>query len=173
MRELADAERIERVVEALAKATTTPTTLYLVGGATAVLVGWRLSTRDVDLVFEPESDALLRAIPQIKEQLAINIELAAPHHFVAVPEGWQSRSPVLKRLGNLTVCHYDPTAQALAKIERGHTRDLADVRAMREAGLVTAEGIRAAFEGAAPELYRYPAIDPDTYRAALDAALRD
>lgn len=35
--------------------------VYFTGGATAVLAGWRGSTVDVDLKFEPESDALLGA----------------------------------------------------------------------------------------------------------------
>lgn len=173
MREPANAERIERFLAALARVTSTPTTVYLVGGATAVLVGWRQTTRDIDLVIRPESDALLRAIPALKEQLALNIEFAAPDHFIPVPRGWEARSPVVKRIGELTVCHFDLTAQALAKIERGHARDLSDVRALRAAGLVSAVGLRDAFERAAPDLYRYPAIDPATYRAALESALQD
>ena len=32
--------------------------IYVTGGATAVLEGWRGSTIDVDVRFEPESDAL-------------------------------------------------------------------------------------------------------------------
>ena len=44
---------------------------------------------------------------------------------------------------------------------------------MRAAGLVTSQEIREAFERSAPDLYRYPAIVPDTYRADLDAALSD
>ncbi len=171
MREPVDAARIERFLAELAKAATQPTTVYLVGGASAVLVGWRPSTRDIDLVMQPESDALLRAIPRLKDTLAINVELAAPDHFIPVPTGWEARSPVIRRLGALTVCHYDFTAQALAKIERGHRRDLDDVQAMRDAGLVSADGLRKAFAQAAPELYRYPAVDPETYRAALEAAL--
>ena len=79
----------------------------------------------------------------------------------------------MKRIGNLTVCHYDLTAQALAKIERGHARDLADVRALRAAGLVSDDGLRQAYAHAAPDLYRYPAIDPDTYREALESALQN
>ncbi|MCE2900120.1 MAG: DUF6036 family nucleotidyltransferase [Gemmatimonadaceae bacterium] len=145
--------------------------MYLVGGTTAVLVGWRDATRDVDLVIRPEDDAMLRAIPSLKEQLRLNIELAAPDQFIPVAPGWEARSPVVAQLGPVTVRHYDPTAQALAKIERGHTRDLADVRAMLAAGLVTPAGLREAFDRAAPGLYRYPAVDPDTYRRALDEAL--
>ena len=36
----------------------------------------------------------------------------------------------------MTFRHYDLYAQALAKVERGHARDLADVEAMLERGLV-------------------------------------
>lgn len=49
---------------------------------------------------------------------------------------------------------------------------LRDVKAMLDAGLVSPDGLRAAFERAAPALYRYPAVDPDTYRRALDAVLQ-
>lgn len=39
---------------------------------------------------------------------------------------------------------------------------------MLDSGLVTVEGVRAAFDEAEPNLYRYPAVDPVTYRQALD-----
>jgi hypothetical protein len=173
MREDANVARIEHFLSALARAATTPTTVYLVGGATAVLIGWRDTTRDIDLLIRPESDELLRAIPKLKEQLAINVELAAPDHFIPVPAHWADRSPLVTRIGQLTVRHYDLTSQALAKIERGHARDLADVRAMLDAKLVTPDGLRQAFKEAEPSLYRYPAVDPDTYRRALDAVLAE
>jgi hypothetical protein len=127
----------------------------------------------VDLVIRPESDALLRARPALKGRLSLNIELAAPDQFIPVAPGWEARSPVVARLGPVTVCHYDLTAQALAKIERGHTRDLADVHAMLAAGLVTPAGLRAAYEAAAEGLYRYPAVDPVSYRRAMEALLAE
>jgi hypothetical protein len=37
-----------------------PTRIYLTGGATAVLEGWRASTVDIDLRLEPDIDSLLR-----------------------------------------------------------------------------------------------------------------
>jgi hypothetical protein len=39
---------------------------------------------------------------------------------------------------------------------------------MLDAGLVTANGLRAAFADAEGALYRYPAVDPESYRQALD-----
>jgi len=70
-----------------------------VGGTSAVLVGWRATTIDVDLVFRPESDAMLRAIPMLKERLQLNVELASPDLFIPVPQGWEQRSPVITRIG--------------------------------------------------------------------------
>lgn len=173
VREIATRARIELLLRALAKTAPAPTTVYLVGGTTAVLIGWRDTTRDVDMIMSPEHDAMLRAIPALKEQLSINVEFAAPDQFIPVPSGWESRSPLVAQYGALTVRHYDLTAQALAKIERGHVRDLNDVRAMLDAGLVTPDSLRTMYDQAASDLYRYPAVDPVSYRAALEALLAE
>jgi hypothetical protein len=113
---------------------------------------------------------LLRAIPALKERLSINIELASPDQFIPVPEGWEDRSPFVARMEHLTIRHYDLVAQALAKIERGHARDVADVRAMLERGLISESEVRKQFAHIEPELYRYPAVDPATFRQAVDSA---
>lgn len=42
---------------------------------------------------------------------------------------------------------------------------------MVERGLVDAPGLRALYPQIEPELYRYPAIDPPTFRRKLNAAL--
>lgn len=62
-------------------------------------------------------------------------------------------------------------AWALAKIERGHSQDRADVLEMLRRSLVDATSLRAAFLAIEPELYRYPAIDPATFRGALETVL--
>ena len=118
----------------------------------------------------PESDAMLRAIPALKERLNLNVELASPDQFIPVPDGWQQRSPVITRIGRVTFRHYDFCAQALAKLERGHTRDLADVEAMRNHGLIDRTEVRRQFALVEPQLYRFPAIDPPSFRRAGDAA---
>lgn len=69
----------------------------------------------------------------------------------------------------MTFRHYDFAAQALAKIERGHARDLADVQAMSARGLISAAEVRAQFARMEPELFRFPAIDPPSFRRAVDA----
>jgi len=39
--------------------------IYLVGGASAVIIGWRDSTTDVDLKLDPEPDGVFEAIAQV------------------------------------------------------------------------------------------------------------
>ena len=54
MRELADEERIRRFMRALGDAASREGECFLTGGATAVLLGWRATTLDVDIRLEPE-----------------------------------------------------------------------------------------------------------------------
>jgi hypothetical protein len=171
MRQLADRERIERFMDALGAAATTDVRVYLVGGTTAVLMGWRASTVDVDLVFRPEDDALYRAIPLLKESLQINVELASPADFIPVPAGWEDRSRFIRSAGRVAFHHFDLYAQALAKIERGHNRDREDVRLMIERGLIEPQRAMEYFERIEPQLYRFPAIDPPSYRRAVEELL--
>jgi hypothetical protein len=56
--------------------------LYLTGGATAVLPGWRESTLDVDIRLEPVADELLRELSSIKGRVGVNVELASPPDFI-------------------------------------------------------------------------------------------
>ena len=153
---------------ALAREVPFDTRVYLVGGTSAVLFGWRASTMDIDLAILPESDAVLRAIPVLKERLHINVELASPEQFIPVPEGWSERGRFIATIGRMTFFHYDLYAQALAKVERGHTRDLADVRAMLDLGLIESIKARDYFARIEPALFRFPAIDPPTFRRAVD-----
>jgi hypothetical protein len=73
------------------------TAVYLTGGATAVLIGWREATIDIDVALIPESDRLLRGIARLKNELRIDVELASPADFIPVPAGWQDRSVFIAR----------------------------------------------------------------------------
>src|SRR3954453_16382387 len=136
VRDLANAESVRALVRELGRAATAPTRLYLVGGATAVIEGWRTTTVDVDLRIEPD-DELLRALPAIKERLDVNVELASPADFLPELPGWRERSPFLLREGQVEVFHYDLYSQALAKLGRGFAHDLADVD-----GMLACDGVR-------------------------------
>lgn len=144
------------------------TRLYFTGGATAVLFGWRQATIDVDVRFVPESDRLFRAIPSLKEILEINVELASPSDFIPELPGWQERSLFITREGKVSFYHYDLYAQVLAKVERSHSQDVADVQEMIRRGLVRPARVWAFFSLIEPQLYRYPAVHPSSFRTAVE-----
>jgi hypothetical protein len=171
MRALADADRIRRFMRALGADADVEARVYLTGGATAVLHGWRASTIDVDIKIVPEVDAVFRAIPAVKERLQINVELASPDNFIPVREGWEDRSPFIAREGRLSFHHFDLYAQALAKIERGHAQDAVDVQELFHRGLVDRAKLLAYFDAIEPQMYRYPAIDPAAFRRAVAEAV--
>lgn len=171
MRELADASRIRRLMEAFGRAAGGDVRIYLVGGTTAVLMGWRASTIDVDFVMRPEDDALLRAIPSLKERLRINVEMASPADFIPVPPGWEDRGIFIAQVGRVAFYHFDVYAQALAKLERAHRQDLADVREMLDRNLIDRRRLAEYFGRIEPELYRFPAIDPPSFRRAVEQAI--
>ncbi len=173
MRAPVDAARLRAFMRALADAASGPLQVYLVGGATAVFEGWRQATIDIDLAFGPEHDAVLRAIPRIKEALDINVELASPADFIPVKSGWQERSPFVAQEGPVTFRHFDPYAQALAKIERGHETDRLDVAQLLGRGLVEPTRLLEYFVAIEPELYRFPAIDPASFRQAVEFVCRE
>jgi hypothetical protein len=167
MRELADATQIRKLMDALGRAAHSNGRVYFAGGATAVLMGWRQNTVDVDLKLVPEQDDVLRAIPQLKDRLRINVELASPADFIPVPEGWEERSAYIDRCGRLSFYHFDLYAQVLAKIERGHAQDLADVQAIIDRRLVQRERCLEYYERIEPDLYRFPAIHAPAFRKAV------
>ncbi|HUP00622.1 MAG TPA: hypothetical protein VM737_03755 [Gemmatimonadota bacterium] len=62
-----------------------------------------------------------------------------------------------------------PRAQALAKAERGHNQDLDDMREMIARDLIDPGSALKYFERIEPELYRYPALDPRSFRKSVEA----
>jgi len=171
MREVVDADRVRRFMQALGKDAEVEGRVYFTGGATAVLLGWRTSTIDVDIKLVPEHDSVTRAIPRIKETLHINVELASPDLFIPPLPGWQDRSRFIERHGRTSFFHYDFYAQALAKIERDHVRDREDVEQMMALGLVDRGKALELFAAIEPDLHRYPALDPASFRKKAERVL--
>ena len=169
MRRALDAQRLRTFLERLGRAASRPAVVYLVGGATAVELGWRDATVDVDLKLVPDADELLRAIQRLKRELDLNVELASPDLFIPVRAGWEGRSPHVTTVGMLDVRHFDLVAQALAKLERGHRQDVPDVEAMVARGLVTRAGLLEELGRIEDLLHRYPGIDAASFRRAVEA----
>jgi hypothetical protein len=167
MRQKVTAPRLLEFIKALGAAATTPARIFLVGGATAVLLGWRDSTIDVDMKVVPDSD-ILQSLPGLKERLEMNIELASPDDFIPPLPGWQERSRFIRQEGNLGFFHYDFYAQALAKIERGHDSDRRDVQEMMLRKLIEPNRLLELFSRIEDQLYKYPAIDGASFRRAVE-----
>jgi hypothetical protein len=168
VRELANAGKVQHFIDALGRACEGPGCVYLVGGATAVLIGWRETTVDVDLKLEPEPRGAFRAIASLKDQLDINVELASPDAFVPPIPGWQERSRFIERIGQVDFKHFDFYTQAFAKIERGHTRDTADVQAMIETRCVEVTRLEQYVRGMLSQLERYPHLDESALLEKID-----
>jgi len=173
MREPLTAESLQVFMKALATSAKTASRVYLVGGASAVLLGWRPATIDIDLKIIPETDELLRSLSRLKEQLHLNIELASPDDFIPTVPGWQERSPFIRQEGKLSFYHYDFYAQALAKIERGHDKDLIDVKQIIERDLVQPRRLLELFAMIEGQIHRYLALDPRKFRASVEQVVRE
>lgn len=145
-----------------------PGKIYLTGGATALLHGWRPMTVDVDLKADPEPSGYFESIASIKKELELNVELASPSDFIPELPGWQERSLFIGRYGQIEFYHYDPYSQALAKLERGHSRDLVDVNAMLREKLIFKKKLLSLFNEIEVKLIRYPSLDPASFQKTVE-----
>lgn len=173
MREKLTASRLQEFMKTLGGEIAKPARVFLVGGATAVLCGWRESTIDVDLKIIPESDEIFRKLSALKESLQINVEFASPDDFIPALPSWEDRSRFIQQEGKLTFLHYDFYAQALAKIERSHKIDLLDVQAMINSGLIEPGRLLNLFSAIEADLHRYPAIDAPAFRTSVERVVNE
>jgi len=173
MREQVTSERLQEFMKALGDRVTQPTRIFLVGGSTAVILGWRDTTIDINLKVVPESDESLQLFAGLKERLAVNIELASPDDFIPELPGWEARSTFIAQLAKVTFLHYDFYAQALAKLERGHASDLSDVKHLFRAQLINPRKLIDFFSQIEDQLFRNPAVDPGSFRRAVELAISE
>jgi hypothetical protein len=87
-----------------------------------------------------------------------------------MPAGWEERSLLAEQGGRLASYHFDPYAQAVAKLKRDHARDRDHVRALIRSGLVDPQRLHGYFEEIEPLLYRFPAIDRPAFRERVEQA---
>lgn len=145
--------------------------VYLVGGGTAVLQGWRPSTIDADLYAEREE--VFQDVQGIKNRLALNIEIARPEHFVPPLAGTDDRHVFIDRVGDIDFFHYDPYAQLLSKIVRGFRKDLLDADDFLSSGMVDPARFRDLVWAIPDSTFtRYPNLSRDAVRAAVADVLR-
>jgi len=164
MRANVDTEKLERLMQFLGREAQGSGCIYFTGGASALLIGWRDSTVDVDLRLDPEPLGIFQAIAKLKQELNINIELASPQDFLPPLPGWRDRSVFITKIGQISFYHYDFTAQALSKLSRGFDRDIKDVEAMYAQKLFSLNQLQDCLEVITPELIRFPSLNPDMLR---------
>lgn len=146
--------------------------VYLVGGGTAVLSGWRETSVDADLYSDREE--VFRDIQGIKERLGINVEFVRPEQFVPELSGSAERHVLIETIGPVSFLHYDPYAQILSKIVRGFVRDRVDARHFLQSGMVDPEKLRALVRRIPASAYaRYPSLTQAAVISAVDAFLAE
>ncbi len=140
--------------------------VYLVGGGTAVYLGWRASSLDADLCSDQED--VFRDVQGIKERLNVNIDFARPEDFVPPLKKTAERHVFIDRIGTVTFYHYDPYAQLLSKVVRGFQRDLEDARKFVSSGMVDPARLLTLVKAIPDATYaRYPSLS----RAAVEKAV--
>jgi hypothetical protein len=145
---------------------------YFVGGGTAVYLGWRKSSIDVDLCSDQE--VVFRNIQKIKERLNINIEFARPEDFVPPLRGSADRHVFIDTIGKVTFYHYDPYAQLLSKVVRGFQRDLDDARKFIDCGMVDPNKFRSLVAAIPNSMYaRYPTLSRNGIVNAVEIFLSE
>jgi hypothetical protein len=172
MRSNIDPQKIKQLMQALGREAQGSGCIYFTGGASALLIGWRSATVDIDIRLDPEPPGIFQAIAKLKQALNINIELASPQDFLPPLPGWRDRSQFIGTEGQISFYHYDFTAQALAKLSRGYDRDLNDVQAMYEQQLFSLNDLRNCFEAIEADLIRFPSLDPAALRGKVEQFIR-
>ncbi len=144
--------------------------VYFVGGGTAVYLGWRRSSIDVDLCSSDE--VVFRDIQEIKERLNTNIEFARPEDFVPPLDNAADRHVYIDTFGPISFYHYDPYSQTLSKVVRGFQRDLEDASEFLRSELVDAEKLRSLASRIPDSAYaKYPNLSRRAVEAAIESFL--
>ena len=160
-------EGLQRLMKEIARTAPKgrPYQVFLVGGGTAVLSGWRDSTIDADLYCDQEE--IFGDIQAIKDRLQLNVEFVRPEDFVPALVGSANRHIFIETVGTVSFYHYDPYAQLLSKVVRGFRRDLQDAHSFLASGMVEVERFRALVQQISDAAYaRYPSL---SRRGVLDA----
>lgn len=172
MRDVVDNAKLLRFMTELGARSTGPGKVYIAGGSSALLLGIRPQTIDIDLKLSPEPPAAFEAIAKLKETLSLNVELASPDDFMPAIPGWEDRSEFIIRSGEVDFFHYDFYSQVLAKVLRGHRTDISDARAFVALGKVDVGTLKTLFEQIRDKLIRFPRIDPVDFEEKLTTFLQ-
>jgi Nucleotidyltransferase of unknown function (DUF6036) len=173
MRQGVDKAAIESFLQQLGRTFRKPARLYLVGGAALVHMGVRSGfTQDIDVQVSGASEGnLIVVIQRMIERLQINVEFASPVDFIPLPKQWEAHAQFVGRYGSIDVFYFDFYSIALSKMERGNSRDIADVKLLVEQGIIALDELDNAYQEVLAQLGKgqYPRVTPkrftERYRA--------
>jgi Nucleotidyltransferase of unknown function (DUF6036) len=167
MRPSVDKTAIESFLQQLGRTFRKPGRLYLVGGAALVHAGVRPGfTQDIDIqVGGANEGELIVAIQRLIQQMQINVEFASPADFIPLPSQWEMHVQYVGRYGGVDVFYFDFYSIALSKIERGNSRDIADVKLLIQQGIINLNDLDVAYQEVLAQLGqgRYPRITPQRF----------
>src|SRR5437773_520654 len=106
MRRDVTAAKVQAFMEGLALKARSKGNVYFTGGATALMLGMREQTIDLDIKFDPEPEGVFEALNDLKNTLDLNVELASPVDFIPAHPDWQGRSLFIIRIGDLAFYHF-------------------------------------------------------------------
>jgi hypothetical protein len=174
-REPATRDRIEHFLRELGKRYRGGGRLYLVGGTQMVFAGFRGQTEVIDYTVQLEGDhqEFTAAVRLLIRELNMSVEPAGLGDFIPLPGGLEERSRFVSRYGRLDVYTFDPVSTALSKIERGSSRDVDDVLALLDRGIVSVPQLQKAFEAILPRLETESLrVDEYDFRRKFEGLLR-
>ena len=167
MRSSVDKTLIEAFLRELGRTFRKPGRLYLVGGAALVHAGVRPGfTVDIDVqVGGTHEGELIVAIQRLIQQMQINVEFASPADFMPLPSDWEMHAQYVGRYGEIDVFYFDFYSIALSKIERGNSRDIADVELLVQQKVIALDELDVAYQEVLAQLGqgRYPKLTPQRF----------
>ncbi len=172
MRDKLTTEKLKDFMRQFARRSKGPGAVYFTGGTTALLLGIREQTIDIDLKLDPEPSGAFEAIAELKNELNINIELASPGDFIPTPSSWKDNSLHIDTINQIQFFHYDLVMQALSKLERGHDQDILDVQALLDNSHISAQQIQERFAEIADDIIRFPSINRDLFHKKVSDFLK-
>src|SRR5688572_12784934 len=105
MRRKVTVATLKQFMQEFAAAAKGPGNVYFTGGATALLLGFRDQTLDIDLKLNPEPAGAFEAIAILKNRLNLNVELASPDDFIPPAGDWRERSGYIESIGPVQFFH--------------------------------------------------------------------
>lgn len=167
MRTGLDEPKLRAFIREVGEAAQGPGRVYLVGGATALLLGVREQTVDIELKLDPEPKAIFEGIARIKERLSINGSSPRPTcscRRSPVGESGASSSRGVGRWSSSTTTSMRKPWRRSSEVT---TRTLPTPARSSGSAKSMSALLLELFGAIQPDLIRYPAIDPQDFEVRV------